>query len=305
MPRARRRLPTIKEFLAQLSRDCEYRAQGLLARRVATEAQIRAVWPGGAENADTSARGWVVCYGKLSILAGRHAERAETRVTQRVTERQALLDAMADVPELVQLTARDAEGNPRTVLVYPKGNVALLEVHQRNRVLARMIDDAAVLEQSQDAADLDVLFRAQDEIVYLQRLLCWIATTEGPRLPYPERTARPVIPEEFSDLSAFDYYAIADALMRVNVLRLSALHDAQRAERAPDWSVFFATLSAELGVPSATLMRDQSLASVIATAAERARGQDEATKRAEAERKGTLPSDAPPPMATRTMAGAA
>lgn len=284
-----RRKAAPDDVLPRLQETCQQYRQSLLVRGKVTRAEIEAVWPGGAENEDRTTWGWVRCYGSLRAMLGR----LDPKVVDFETEkrRRLILDAMAETPEALELTSF-VDGPPadpvgevarRVVYVFPKSDVALTEIHNRNLVLARLVDDAEVLRAHADTPeDVALLIRATEEQTYLQRLICWIATAPGYGLPYPERTERPELPESVRDLSTIDYYLIAEAFQRVNVLRLAALHDSQTSAKRPDWPVFFATLAGELGgdMTAARLMRDRSLAALLAEAAERARGLEEAHQRA-------------------------
>lgn len=278
-----RRKPVIENVLPRLRETCEQYRQSLLVRGKVTRAEIEAAWPGGADNQELTTWGWVKCYGTLRTLLGR----LDPKVIDFDTEkrRRLILDAMAETPEAVELTHADpATGEARVVYVHPKSDVACHEIHNRNLVLARLIDDAEVLRAlGNQTEDLEICIRASEEQAYLQRLICWIAITPGPGLPYPEQMREPVLSDEVRDFSTVDYYLVADAFQRVNVLRLAALHDSKTSSKRPDWPVFFASVAGELGgeVSAARLMRDRSIAAVLAEAAERARGREEARVQSE------------------------
>jgi hypothetical protein len=182
-------------------------------------------------------------------------------------ERQAaVMDALADTPESVTLVAVEAGADPVRLTVYPKGYVALRAIQTRNLLIASLTDDLKALETHGGPADLDVIIRAQEEMGYQERVIAWIATTPGPGLPFPEEDWRPTLPPQFADIHPHDFYALAGAFQRVNATRLLLLDSSSRSETRPNWSVFFAMMAETLNASTAELMRDWSLASLIAQA---------------------------------------
>jgi hypothetical protein len=249
----------------------------LLARRAVDPVKLAHYWPGGEENTNKKLWGWIRCYAQFWSYT-RRKDPAEIEQERRAKQ-QALLEALADQPEVVQLAARQADGEHQTITVYPKSYVALDELHSRNLVLASLRDQVAVIESAGAPEDVELLQRAYAEETYLHRVIAWIATTPGPGLPYPEQTQRPEPPAALADLHPGDFYAIAGAFQRVNVMRLTVLDATRKKDTAPDWTVFFATLAGE--GPTTDVMRDRSLASVLASSAERARGRQEAMAKAD------------------------
>lgn len=244
----------------------------LLARRVVDPVKLTHYWPGGEENTSKKLWGWIRCYAHFYSYS-RKPDPAEVE-QQRRAKQEALLEALADQPEVVQLAARNPDGDHETITVYPKSYVALDELHARNLALARLSDQVAAVEAAGITSDVELLMRAYAEQTYLHRVIVWIATTPGPGLPFPEQSQRPEPPAALADLHPGDLYAIAAAFQRVNVMRLTVLEATRKKESAPDWTVFFATLAGE--GPPTDVMRDRSLSSVLASSAERARGREQA-----------------------------
>lgn len=263
---------------ATLQEHCAELRKSLLARRAATVEEIQDFWPLGKQNTGDGLWAWIRCYANYVAFGRRQDPTAKAAARQ--ARQQALLEAMADRPKLVELTERDAEGLPLTVTVHAKSYVALTEVHVRQVLIAHLADGARVLEEAGRAEDLEFIVRSYREQQYLQRVIVWIATHEGPGLPFPEQAPRPEPPEVLARLAPSDLYAIAQAFQEVNVLRLAALEQTHASETQPDWTVFFASVAGDHG-STTRLMRDQSLTSVVASTAERARGQAEARARAE------------------------
>lgn len=250
----------------------------LLVYRTATKDELEAYWPGGEENPGKDLWAWILCHANLCRFLGRKDDQAKTSDLTR--RRQLAQEAIAELPETVQLTARDAEDRPKTVTVYPKGDVALREIHARNMVLGSLIDDAEILQHHGGQNDVELLVRCLQEQSYLQRVIVWIATHPGPRLPFAEGETSPTPPDWLQDLSTIDFYLIAPAVQRVNVLRLSGLEQSQTSKKRPDWSVFWSLQESERGISAAQLQRDHSLAAVLASAAERGRAHAEAAEQA-------------------------
>lgn len=267
--------------MLRLQEFCQQYRQSLLVRGHASVEEVRDAWPGSEENPDLTIWGWIRCYGSLRVFLGRIQPKDVEG--DRATREALVVAALSDAPEVVTLIGTDAAGEPRTMTVYPKSDVALREVHNRNRCLATLVDDAEVLRNDDSLETIELLLRVSEEQSYLQRLITWIIATPGPGLPYPERTRAPELPPELADLTTLDYYLLVEAFQKCNVLRLAALHDSKSSARRPDWAVFFASVAGELGTTTPQLMRDHSLASVLAAAAERARGHDEAMARAKVE----------------------
>lgn len=307
-----RRRDTIRAYVRRCQERCQIYRQSLLVRQVATRAEVEAAWPGSPENPDKTLWGWIRCYGTLRVLVARlDPGRSPGALlgADAAARQQLVLDALADQPELVTLSGNDGTGAPARVMVYPKSDLALREIHHRNLVLATITDDAEMLQREGTAADVELLIRASEEQSYLQRLIVWIATTPGPGLPFPEGERAPTLPEAVAALSPVDFYVVAAAFLRVNVTRLAALESARSSAKRPDWPVFFAGVAGELGMSTAALMRDHSLASVLAAAAERARAHEEAMAQAKQEADRARPPAAarsrPPIVKAATARGAA
>lgn len=260
---------------------CSRLRESLPATGVVTVADIAAVWPGGTDNPKRNLEAWIRCSEQLHGFAGRIRNKMDDRELSVAERRRAVIDALADKPEGVPLI----DGSHLTV--YPKSYVALEAVQERNLQIAALIDAQKVLQQSTPNASADVdathdlVLRVWSEINYLQRAIVWIAVEQGPGLPFPESETAPEPPDFLSALHPADLYAIAEAFQRVNVKRLLALDATRSNDTRPDWSVFIASLADGMHRPTAEVMRDVSLASAIAAASERARGQEQAMVAAE------------------------
>jgi hypothetical protein len=275
----------IKEY----KESCATLRQQLLAGRPLTadgqtvdDAYIARNWPGGEHNARKDLKGWSYCHGVLIGLC-RLKDRSVSP-HDRAAKRAAVLDAIAEVPERVDLIARDSEGNPRSLTVYQKGDVALRAVHGVNVQLAYLVDSYHLLTTRGEADDVELVVRLLAEQSYLQRVLVWVATTKGPGLPYDEGDVRPEPPASLATLHPLDFYSLSQAFARVNVAGFAALESATTPRTRPDWSVFWSGMEESSGVPAPRLMRDRGLLSLVATASERVRGHEAAAKEAERKR---------------------
>jgi hypothetical protein len=269
---------------------CREFKRDLLSAEHATEDEIAAIWPGGKDNPERRIRGWIRCYGKLhAINAVAVRGRVERGSVTNAERQEATLAALADTPEVVDLIVI-ADEAPRRVTVYPKSYVALNEIGKREAQIAWLVDECTHLEKGGTLDDLDALLRARDEQTYLQRVNAWIATSHGVNgkacgLPFHEEELRPELPADFPDLHPLDFPRIAAAFQRVNKMRLLMLDMSRKSEARADWSVFLTTYAEQTNRATSDVMRDLSLPSVIAQAAERARGHEQATLAAERERK--------------------
>jgi hypothetical protein len=250
--------------------------------RVVDAAYIAQYWPGGSLNERKDLKGWASCYGVLKGLC-RLFDNSQ-QPADRAAKRAAVLDAIAEVPERVDLIARDAEGDPRSLTVYQKGDVALRAVHGVNVQLAYLVDSYGLLTKHGEQDDVELVVRLLSEQSYLQRILVWIATTKGPGLPYDEGDVRPEPPADLASLHPLDFYSLSQAFARVNVAGFAALESATTPRTRPDWSVFWSGMEEVSGVPAPRLMRDRGLLSLVASASERVRGHEAAAKEAERKR---------------------
>lgn len=270
---------------AYLEERCaEYRAL-FLEDGIATAADLDPYWPGGEENTLTGQDGWIVAYARCLWCLGRQVGKEEAeRTSVRMTHNQAeVLRALRADPEVVELLADS--GTARTLTVYPKSALALEHLGAANLVIAFLGDHEQALEAAADADALQLIIDVRHKRGYLERLACWIATHEGPGLPYADHEREPALPQAILDLTPLDFYLIAAACQRVNGERLAALQASGEKGKRADWGGFFVGAASELGVAARTLLRDVSLVEVVATMAEKARVHAEARERAEDERR--------------------
>lgn len=271
--------------LRDLKRGCETYREQALNGRLATAEEIAKQWPGGEYNPGKTIKQWAGCYGWLKGLCVQIKLRDEQRAQNAATRRIAVLEAIAEVPETVFLVQRDEDGEQRTLTVYQKSDVALRVIHGLNLQLAELVDAYQLITAQGERDDVDLIPRILAEQSYVQRVIVHIATSKGPQLPFEEGDVRPELPPHLAALHPLDFYTLAQAFQRVNVAGFAALESSTAPRTRPGWSVFWSGMEEVTGVPAPKLMRDRGLLSLVATASERIRSQEEARVRAESERK--------------------
>ena len=283
---------TVRRLKAQ----CQSLAEDLLLHGQASAEALRALAPGGAENPKRDAWAWVWYLGQLQLLRGRaQGPQGPAREGHEPASRDdaVILAALAARPEMV----RGVDGTRYTV--YPKSLGALLECHAREAVLAKL---ATLLARLKDLDTHDehasLVAEACAELGYHTRLLVWIATTEGPGLPFPAGERRPALSDAHAGIDPVTVLEIHRAFARVNWANLRGLEsllapdpEAGGERRRPSWSVFMGALAIELHEDPVTLIEHRALVSVMASMQLAASSQREAmaeAKRTAEERRGAV-----------------
>lgn len=240
----------------------------LLQARLATEPELDAYAPGGRENREPGIGGWIYCYASYVGMA-RREETPEER-TRREDAEAAVLAALRDEPEPVELVQCEQGGAPRTLHVYPKSFHALCHLTARDRellklsVAAHVLSDSGLEENAQWGRELFA------EISYQNQVMVWAVTAEGPGLPFPDTEPRPDPPAWTAALDPGDVIRVLRAHQLVNGKRIGLIGDLlSRGQdggrrRGPGWATLAASAASELGVPSRTLLRDHALAGWLA-----------------------------------------
>jgi hypothetical protein len=317
---------------AALEVECTVLGRDLVARKVLTRDAVAALEPGGAENPGdrATARAWLDCYRRLQRAHAR-AERggggeqqagrlAATLEALRPQVDRVSVAAQRSAPEVLELAPRFDRGGvlPRcTVRVYPKSHNALWFLACQDyrvrwisaRIHAVTTDGGAVF-----AEDDTLLERLHAELAYRYQLLALGATHPGCGLPFDplDPPSRGEIPALVRAISSDDFVRIHGAFVRVNALRLQALHllSAMEAEvqaieddepppeategrgdrsapAVPSWNQVFAVRAIEEGVDGERLFEDRALPALVASAVDASRARREAyrtaKRRAEAE----------------------
>lgn len=247
---------------------------------------MAAHWPGGKQNSEKGIKGWIRCHAQLRVWLSQMSPEEKTKESNE--RKQHLMDALADTPEIVELSDTDPEsGERRHLTVYAKNDIAMRAAHWRNMQIALLLDGTAVLqERGLTVEDAELIGRAIEEVSYLQRCIAWIYTTPGARAPFTLSDPRPQPPAEYDNLASADFYLLAAAAQRVNVQRLTCLEHSQSSATAPDWPGYWSGLAAEFHTSTAQLMGgDHSVISLVVASAERARAEREAMERAKSKAK--------------------
>ncbi len=248
--------------LTRIKRTCQLWASDLIERGAASESDVRAVAPGGANNPGKDGEAWLRYYGQLQLLRGR---------SQR--EASAQRDGGASSDDAQTLAALAAQPVPTSVgPVYPKSLATLLHCHAREIVLGKLAALVAGLKDA-DAQDehVELVGDALAEIDYQTRVLAAIALHAGPGMPF----AASAVPAatELVDLAPVAVLEVTRAFARANWVNLKAMQsliepdpdtDDQPRTR-PSWSIFMGSLAIELHENPETLITHRALVSVLAS----------------------------------------
>lgn len=233
---------------------------------LATPDELDAYWPGGRENREESPGDWIYCYASFVRIAGREETPAE-RVRREDAEA-AVLAALRDDPEPVELIAPGPDGGPAFRSVYPKSFDTLCHVSARDRELLRLAAAAQVLTESSLPELVERGRAVYEEISYQTRVLVWIVTHPGPGLPWADDVVRPEPPDWTLVLDPADIIRLVRAHQRVNGTRIGLISDlmakGQGRGKGPGWATLGAMGASDLGVSSRVLLRDWSLAGWLA-----------------------------------------
>ena len=239
-----------------------------LKHGLVTEKEAKALRPGGASNAELGAQGWLRNYVQLQR---RHAALERRSGTGEADD--AVSSALRNTPGRVELLGvRQADGSPKYVYIYPKSFHALAYLAQRDALLQWLAERTITFHEAstERIEALDHFTRSYSEMEYQQRICAWIVCTEGVGLPFDESEQRPEPPEWTKQLDPMDIYRIMREHWVVNALRVQAVETllpkvATQVKSDASWSVFFSSAALELKMAPASLMRDWSLAAVLAT----------------------------------------
>lgn len=244
--------------------DCLHKERHLLARKLASEGELATTRP---KTRSASLEQWIRHYAKLGQLLGREDDRA---LFLGHSEADGQMMAVLSEDPLEVSIVRDGEGPPVMVRVYPKAFLPLLVFFRaRDWLVTLLADRYHGLIQDGKPSDIELLERIAAEIAYQQMLLAWGACTPGRALPFAPED-RPDIPAPFTEATPTDLLRVHEAFIRVNVGQLQALDRLVAPSKGavgerPSWSIFFGKLAVKMKVPLERLLRDQSLAAILAT----------------------------------------
>lgn len=256
---------------------------------------LAAARPGGIENPDTGAFGWLQYYRHLHRMhaRGSSAEGSAPRGSPPPSETiddEIVLAALREDPLVVELVDSGSAA-PRSLVVRPLSEHALVHLDARDDLLRCLATHAHGLQASQRPEDHVVRLQLVDEIAYQQALCVWICTSDvAPRLPFdPRITPRPEVPATLRELHPLDTVRVQAAHHRLNAValtvarRLVSLPDDPQ-QRGGSWRTFFSTLEQESNgtVPAAQFMRDRALVGLLAARIIAADAEAKAYERAKA-----------------------
>lgn len=234
-----------------------------------SEAELRASWPGGSSNEGEDLAAWIVCYADYRVLLDRMerpaAAAAPTNNTAALeTARRAILEQ----PYAVDLDGLDADGNPRSVLVYPKSYHAITIIDQLSRESQICLDLAHQLETIGSAEAVLRRNALMAEQATLHQTMAWIACAP-PRgddgdLPFDTYPKFPDPPARFQSLNPVEILLIQQAYRTRNAEVLAAsvslLRRTDGGEAGPTgWETLAARAAKASGQAIEHLLRNRSL----------------------------------------------
>lgn len=284
-----------------LQERCTGLVSSVLNRGLASEREVNEFRPGGEKNPDTTVWGWNFFQVKLhrwlereQIAAGRSVRPDQVKTPEKsaadvlASDDQDMLNAMAGVGRNVALV-RPIDLPDGTVLreitVYPKGRLALQEIHLLDEDVQWVHRKLQHLWHANDegfatAEMLAAIAPGQRRILELQRRIVWILSTPGAWCPYePDAIENPEVPGWTGALDEFDFTRILLAHRYVNELQIAhiAAHIPKGGDAKPArFSTFVAATAQETGHDPEELQKRWSLAKVYATAALAAKAKREA-----------------------------
>ena len=235
-----------------------------------TPAEIDAVRPGGPQNSDTSAHGWLYF---LCVLHRMHERGPAVRTSSGgikwdSTAMDAVRQALAAEPVFVRLTSG------QQVAVHPKSEYALHRLVVIDKALEYVAVQRLRIELEPAGAHTIAAHRAAVDLQHhLEQQFAAIVTHEGADVPPPEGGSvwdLPV-PEWANALEPYDILALRRAHLVVNLARINEVSERTRAYAKGDSgalpiAAFLGLMATELQVQPRELTRRWSLGEVFAQA---------------------------------------
>lgn len=253
---------------------------------------IDAIKPGGVDNRDTSAMGWLY----YLCMLNRMIERAPAaRATDLRWDAQAMNDMRASLhAEPVALTLE----NGRKVSVYPKGEYALHRLCLIEFTLRWVLEYRLAIELkigAMDASDMpleliELLGKAIEFQSHLERCFTWIVTHPGADVPFEENQYELSPPQWTRELTALDRIQMQAAHMEVNLLRINTVAERTKslagsgAESMP-LAAFLGLISNEMHIQPRTFARSWSMGEAFVQALLKWEAMERASAKAEQEQK--------------------
>jgi hypothetical protein len=252
-----------------------------------TAEQLAAARPGGKDNLDTSAHGWLYYFGALSRW---HAQGPTQPTTNALRWDGAAMEDMRRAlhAEPVRLTLESG----RPIAVYPKGDYALhrliVVAIARHYFLARRVALTALPEDEISAGTIELLALATEGEARLKAETVAILTHPGPGVPWTDDGLweHPIPRWTRDECSPLDVLAIERAHLEVNLLRVNAIADRTKqfvehgAEPMP-MAAFLGVMASELGQQPSDLARHWSIGEVFASSLARFESTERAKAKAE------------------------
>lgn len=261
---------------------CELLERNVLRQKLATEAELAAHRPGGEQNTDTEAEGWL----RWNDVLNRHHAKVQFHQfeeTARARADRILADALLEVPRNIQLIQPSTPGGiPPTISVHPKSAAAITRIGAHDDQVALCAWALDHIREHQEPETLELLPQFTEEMNYHAAVILWIVTHPGPGLPFPRLEYQPDVPQRFFDMDAVDGHRLLGAYQDIHRVRMLAVEDLFASEstdhRRASWATFFAVASAEFKESPQDLMENRSLASVVVQFQLQARNQAQAQK---------------------------
>lgn len=259
-----------------LRAECETMVRTVRHLNLASQAELDAIRPGGAENPATDAFGWLAFYRRLHRLHARVEAPSTSHASIDYTsaaDDELVLGALREDPVTVQLV-NSRDDAPSALTVHVLSEHALRHLDALDDLLACLARHSKALQASQNPEEHALRARVVEEITYLQQLCVWICTSDAwPRLPYdPRVTPRPEIPSELQGLHPLDTVRVQAAHHRLNAVALSVARrmvsiDDDGTAKGGSWRTFFSSLERESNgtIPASHFMRDRPLVSLLAS----------------------------------------
>lgn len=275
--------------LGDLKDNCKVLESVVVGSGLATADELAEYRPGGAQNRDRGIWGWVNWKCALVRFNARtegHATTAGAEDPDRL-----ILKALRREPARIEPVHAHGTDVPNPLCIHPKGIDALLYFHAKDVLLGALAAAYHLLMKRRSPEDLAGQIEAVvAEISYQNRLLAWACMHPEPWLPFnPYATPRPALPQWTEALDAADLLRIIQHHREVNGGQMRALEQliaptpgADADGRPLSWSVFASSVAQELNVPVSALLRDWTLAEVLAQTALAAGAKREAFDRAKA-----------------------
>lgn len=268
----------------------EARAEMLL-RSVARQSNVTpemlaAYRPGGADNPDQSAMGWLMYLCQLHRWHATGPAQPEAHASARWDARamQDMRAAMAAEPIHVVLESG------RAVAVFPKGDYALNRLTVGQVALAWCVErKLALLDIETTPAVIEALRCATELESQLNAEFVAILVHPDAGVPWTDDTTweHPLPLWTKHEITSFDLLAIRRAHLECNVHRINAIaertHVTASGADAMPLAAFLGVMAAELQVPPQEFARKWSLGEIFATSLAKTDASERAKQRAEAE----------------------